>query len=137
MPATGLHTNWSSVTLGGTAIKNVQSVGIDHRGSIIASSGDDDRYPTNKYHDFEDPAVTVRHRDLIFQNGKACGSTGALVATHRDADNVSGYTATMSSAILVTKSTSGEHRAYGEGTLSFEGVSADGATNPLAYAAVP
>ena len=132
MAATKRHVNWESVTHS-TAVTGVQSVEIDWRGSVLSHSGDDETMPTVKFKDYEDPQVVVTHRDLAWQNAKACGTKADLVCVHLDADGTSKYTATLDEAILVTKSTTGGHRQWGEGRLVFEGISTDGVTNPLTF----
>jgi hypothetical protein len=146
MATTKRHLNPKTVQFtpdGGSAtpITGVQSVALDHRGNSVMHSGDDDRYPTMRTVDFQDPQAVVTHRDLTAANGLSVGARGVFEFDHHDARYGSttasgGYTATLDQAILTNKTTNAQHRQLGEGVLTFESESADGTTNPLSYAAL-
>jgi len=139
------HVNWtvSFTPSGGSlgAITGVQNCEIAPNGNLLKHSGDADRFPTTVVNDFQDPSVTVTHRDLLAQHALAPGIRGVLVCTHLDAKNLAvatggGYTATLTNAIIQDNPSGGAHRAYGEGRCMFFAESTDGTTNPLAYAAL-
>lgn len=140
------HVNWPSVAFtpaGGSLglITGVQDCEIAPGGNLIKHSGDGDRYPTTVINDFNDPTITVTHRDLNAQHLLLPGVRGVLVCTHADAKNGvvvggGGYTATLTNAVISDNPSGGRHRQFGEARTMFSAESTDGTTNPLAYAAL-
>jgi hypothetical protein len=146
MATTKRHMNIKSAgfTPSGGSLLNLtgsQNVEIDHRGSSVMHSGDDDHFPTTRVVDFEDPMITLTFRDITVLNGVAVGTRGALTFQHLDARYGAtaasgGYTATMAGAILTNKTVGAQHRQLGDARATFEGESTDGITNPLGFAAL-
>jgi hypothetical protein len=140
------HLNWPTVTFtpaGGSlgAITGVQDFEIAPGGNLIKHSGDGDRAPTTVVNDYNDPTVTVTHRDLTAQHALVPGVRGVLVGTHADAKNGvvvggGGYTVTLTNAVIGDNPSGGRHRQFGEARTMFSAESADGTTSALAYAAL-
>jgi hypothetical protein len=146
MPASKRHVNWSGVAFTPTAasainITGVQNVEINPNGNLLEHSGDADRMPTTIINDYQDPEISVTHRDLNAQHSLPPGTRGAFAATHNDAKNGTttgggAYAVALSNAIIANNPGGGGHRQWGEGTLSMKAESTDGITSPLAFTSV-
>lgn len=138
MAATKRQFNWSGVGFtpsGGSLLSatGVTGVTIDPGGSVQKFSGDADHGPTTIVSDFEDITVTVTLADEIWANTLAIGSRGTLVATHKDAKNATGgaITFTLVNAVVVNTQLGGQHRQFGQATVTFNAEWADSVTVPL------
>ena len=134
--------NWTGVTftpVSGTAVTytGVTSVSFDPGGSLAKFSADGDRYNTTVINDFNEPTATVQCADLAAIRAYPIGTVGTLVAIHNDARNGTGsgsMTYTLSNAVISAGPTSGAHKAFGQGSITFVAYSVDGVTNPLSVA---
>ncbi len=143
MPATKLQLNWTAVGFTPTAgvlttIAHVQNVHIDPGGELLPYSGGLDRFPTVIVNAYNNPSATVESGDIATMQGFSPGTVGIFTATHSDAELAAGgaIVYTLSNAIVKNNPSSGAHRQYGSGSLSFLAYSSDGVTNPLAFTRV-
>lgn len=139
MAASKRFMNWTSVTftpLNGTPtqITGVTSIQIDSGGNLLKFSGDGDRYSTTVVNDFNDPTITIHCVNLASVQSFSVGTVGTFSATHNDALNGTGtgaMTYTLANAVVAANPVHGNHRQFGQGTLTLTTFSLDGVTNPL------
>lgn len=146
MAASKRFMNWSAVgfTPAGGAplipITGVESVSIDDGGSLAKFAGDNDRYNSLIVNDFNEPTITVNAADIAALQQMPTGTSGTFTATLLDAKNgaTPGGGARLFTFLCIVgkNSATGKHRAFGMGTITFEGQSGDGVTNPLSQSAV-
>jgi hypothetical protein len=141
MPATKRFMNWGGVQLGSQTFTGVTQVQFDAGGSLVKFSGDNDRYNSLVVNDFNDPAITVNAADATAIHACPPGTRGVFTATLLDAKN--GITpaggaiqATVTTAVVQNHTTSDQHRQIGDHSLVMATESADGQTNPVAWAAL-
>lgn len=140
MAATGVQLNWTAVGFtpsGGslTPITRVTNVDFTPGGSLIAFSGDNNRFPTVIANAMNAPRCTITTANIGLILGIAPGTVGTVGATHKDAIGGSNgdIVYVLSNAVVENTSGSGPHGQFGSGTISFQAFSSDGTTNPLAF----
>ncbi len=100
---------------------------------MLGYSGDLSVFDTVKVCNKRDPSVTVSTSNMGLISSLTTGVTGTFTATHADAKLASGGAIlyTLNNAIVENTPSSGDHAAFGKGTVKFMAVSSDGTTSPL------
>jgi hypothetical protein len=138
--------NWTSTSFVQTApsastiaITGVTDVEYARNAGVLKHSGDGDHFVTTLINDFEDPALTITHRDLTASYGIVVGARGTISSVHNDARygvTTAGGGYTVALVGMVTDNPGGgSHRQFGQGRLAFAGESTDGVTNPMTFTA--
>ena len=135
MAATGLQVNWTAVSFNSITIERVDSVSMDEGGKLLTYKGDGDTYASVAANYDNNPKVTIKSSDVATVHSFGNGTQATFTATHKDALGAVGGAIvwTMVNATVDNANSQGAHAAFGDGTLSLMGVSADGVTNPLSY----
>lgn len=146
MAATNRYMNtsgWSFTPGGGslTAVTGVTSFGYDEGISTKKESADFDGFPTVAVSDFRDPTITLATLDAFALYAVLAGAKGVLTGNVRDAYNGvtaagGGKSITMTNAAIQARGMTAAHREFASQQLTFGGVSVDGATHPIAIAAL-
>lgn len=134
---------WGFTPTGGslTSILGVQSVSYDEGISIKKESGDFDTYPTVAVRDHSDPKINLETLDAMVLSAVIGGAFGTLTGVLRDAYNGAavgggGKQVTLSNAFVESRGWNAPYREFAKQQLSFGAISIDGATSPLAIAAL-
>lgn len=133
MAATKLQKGWSSVTIGGATVAEVQSVAFGKGGQLLPHLSDADITPRVIAVQSSHPHGTVVSNDMAALQGYNVGDNGAIVATTPDALGATGgaITWTLANAFVQNVDVSGQWGAYGTGTITVLAASTDGTTPPL------
>jgi hypothetical protein len=120
------------------ALNRISSSGLSFGGEQINNRADVDIYDSSAHIVGWKPTVTFAGMNVGVYTALVTG-LGAIAWTWPNADDV-GTTGgagsiswTMSPAMNLLGDSSNPHGAYASGNLSFNGLAADGITNPLAY----
>lgn len=139
MAATKLQVNWTDVSFTPTSgaaipITRVTNIALSNRPENIRFKGDDARYDQVIVNVNSSQTATVTSGDVATLMGLPVNTTGVFAATHLDARGEAGGDILYElDCICSGAESSGAHAQFGSGTASFEGFSADGVTNPLAF----
>lgn len=140
MAATLRYMN-TTASFAATAITGVKSAQYNEGTEALMEGADFDLYPTTSGVTMINPTITLRVLDAMNTLSTAPGTTGALVVTVRDFTNGAtasggGKTITMTGAYKSQRSADFEYRQLGTQSVSFHAASSDGATSPVAIAAL-
>lgn len=135
MAATKLQLNVTGVAFGATNITNVTSFVPDPGGSLIAFSGDDDRYPVVVANAMNTPRITITTGDIGVLAGIAVGTVATITATYKDALRAVGgdINWTIVNAVYGNFTPSQSHGQFASATGHWESFSADGQTSPISF----
>ena len=138
MAATKAQVNWTAVSFGTTAITRVTDVKFNEGGNLIDFSGDADLFTTILAVGVNKPSATVTTADEATIMGIGVGTTGSLIATHKDATGGAsgGVAFVLANGVVENADGGGAHAAFSSGTLSVKAFSSDGSTNPLSFTRV-
>lgn len=124
-----------------TTMSGIRSANLNYGLESLLESADFDLYHTVGGITLGSPSITLRTIDAFGIYATTVNQFGQLVVTCRDFYNGAtasggGKTATLSSAFIGSRGNDFEYRQLGVENLTFMAVSTDGATSPLAIAAL-
>lgn len=131
----------TTATFNAVAITGVKSAQYNEGIEALQEGGDFDIYPTVSGITMINPSITLRILDAMNTLGAAPSTKASLVVTVRDFTNGvgtggGGQTITMANAYRSQRSADFEYRQLGTQSVSFHAQSSDGATSPVAIAAL-
>lgn len=123
------------------ALTGIKSAQFNEGIETLQESADYDLYHTVGGVTLISPTITLRTIDAFMIYATAAGQVGTLIITFRDFTNGAGAgggakTVTMTGAYLAQRSKDAEYRQLGTANVTFQSVSSDGATSPIAIAAL-
>lgn len=135
MAATKVQANWSTVSHNSVSITKVTNATFNQGGTLAAFNADTDHYPTLIVNLMSKPTASVTTADAGTVMGIAPGTTGSLVATHKDSKlaSLGDIVYTLANAVAENVQSSGAHAQFGTATITFQAYSSDGITNPLSF----
>ena len=144
MAATNRYRNVGPVTwtVGSpVTLTGIKSANYDEGNTVLKEGADFDMYPTVGGVVFTDPKVSLEAIDAMALFGTVAGAKGSLAITARDTNN--GATTaggakliTMSGAFLSIRTQAYQFNQFGTQSLTFEAISVDGQTHPVAITAL-
>ena len=137
MSMTNLQANWDAVKFPDnvTVLSKIQDVTFRKGGQVSLYAADLDRIASVAQVFMSAPTARLQSGNPAQFMGIAPGTTGTLLATHKDAKLATGgdILYTLANAIFEDAQTNGPHGSWGAGTADFKAVSSDGVTHPLTF----
>lgn len=131
----------TTATFNAVAVTGVKSAQYNEGTEALMEGADFDLYPTTSGVTMINPTITLRVLDAMNTLGTTPVTKHDLVVTVRDFTNGvgaggGGTTITMTNAYKSQRSADFEYRQLGTQSVSFHAASTDGATSPVAIAAL-
>lgn len=115
----------------------ITSIRHSTNGTTQAFRGDNDRFPTTRVADYQDPSFAISGGN-VQQVAMSLGHGNRGTFTYRILDAVNGSTSgaltiTAIGAMITTPNLNSQHGQYASADLTIATTSADGITNPVSY----
>jgi len=137
MAMTNLQANWDAVKFPDnlTVLNKIQDVTFRKGGQVSLYGADMDRIATTGQVFMSAPTAKIMSGNPAQFMGIAAGTTGTLLATHKDAKLATGgdILYTLANAIFEDAQTNGAHGSWGACSADFKAISSDGVTHPLSF----
>lgn len=132
---TQLQMNWSGVQFGATPITRITSMDINPGGQLIKFKGDTNIFPVVVANPDNEPSISITTGDVAKIYGFSAGSVGTIIATLKDAMQISGgdINFTVINCVFGQLSMTAPHANFASATGNWAAFSSDGTTSPISF----
>ena len=132
--ATGRTVQVSTVKLGIVVIPKVTAIDFAEAGTRITSAEDDDKYVTAQFLHTIDTTGSITSRDTSAMKATAAGDSDTLTATLHDEDGLATLSLSIVNVEFIGVPRTQGYGTFGETTINWGAISADGSTSPISIA---